>query len=409
MKHTLLKLLPLCALSLCDSLYGQDGNVNDNGDVILEVRLADMALNPNPTELISGWSAFVHPVAGVDPDELKVTGVGVSNYAVGTGLWFGLFAINDDGTDHELIATTVVGAKPSAIISFTTKDTNSNPASPRTRVDVPFGVSVKVIDLSDDLLLGDLDNGEYFAPSTKVMNLTLVTTDDADIVIDNGVVDYLSDTDEEFALTQTTVVDGSSVTRTNSEIFTYLTSDDGNKGIKGTETIEAYVMVNEDTTDPDWVIRNSSTIRILPTAYASEFSYDGVDKVLQSGKVLNATPTQISVWGYQLYPGSKTRMTIFKVEGSSSTLVYNSAGENDVGAFVVTVDDVQDQRFIAGQDVYEFGLDDDDATYIVNLETTTVFDDENGDGVSEWVLLKSTSFTLDREVLVNGRMVSGSK
>jgi len=409
MKHTLLKLLPLCALSLCDSLYGQDGNVNDNGDVILEVRLADMALNPNPTELISGWSAFVHPVAGIDPDELKVTGVGVSNYAVGTGLWFGLFAINDDGTDHELIATTVVGAKPSAIISFTTKDTNSNPASPRTRVDVPFGVSVKVIDLSDDLLLGDLDNGEYFAPSTKVMNLTLVTTDDADIVIDNGVVDYLSDTDEEFALTQTTVVDGSSVTRTNSEIFTYLTSDDGNKGIKGTETIEAYVMVNEDTTDPDWVIRNSSTIRILPTAYASEFSYDGVDKVLQSGKVLNATPTQISVWGYQLYPGSKTRMTIFKVEGSSSTLVYNSAGENDVGAFVVTVDDVQNQRFIAGQDVYEFGLDDDDATYIVNLETTTVFDDENGDGVSEWVLLKSTSFTLDREVLVNGRMVSGSK
>jgi hypothetical protein len=409
MKYILLKMLPLCALSFCGDLHAEGSDVNYNGDVILEVRLEDMASNPNPDDVITGWSAFVHPVAGVDPGDLDIAGQGVSNYVVGSGLWFGLFAMNDDGTDHDLIASTVVGSKPSAIISFTTKDTNSDPASPRTRVDVPFGVSVKVIDLSDDILLDGLENGEEFAPSTKVMNLSLVTKDDEDIVVDNGVVDYLSDTDEAFALTQTTVDDGSSVTRTNSEIFSYLTSDDGNKGIKGSETIEAYVMVNEDVNNPNWLIKNSATIRILPTAYASEFNYDGADKVLQSGDVLNATPTQISVWGYQLYPGSKTRMTMFKESGGSTTLVYNSAGANDVDAFVVTVDDVQDQRFIAGQDVYEIGVDDDDATYTVNLETTTVFDDEDGDGVSEWVLLKSTSFTLDREVLVRGRMVSGSK
>ena len=409
MKYTLLKMLPICSLSFCDCLYGQGSDVNYNGDVILEVRLQDMIDAPNPADLIAGWSAAIHPVAGVDPDDLDVAGGGVSTYAVGTGLWFGLFAMNADGTDHELIASTVVGSKPSAVITLTTKDTNSDSESLRTRADVPFGVSVKVYDISDNDLLVALENGEEFAPSTKVMNLALVTTDDAGVVIDNGVADYPSDTNEEFALTQTTFVDGTSGAGTNSEIFTYLTSDDGNKGKKGTETIEAYVMVNEDVTSPSWLIKSSATMRILPTAYASEFSYDGADKVLQNGDVLNATPTQISVWGYQLYPGSKTRMTMFKELGGNTTLVYNSAGTDDDDPFVVTVDDVQDQRFIAGQDVYEIGINDDKATYIVNLETTTVLDDENGDGVSEWILLKSTSFTLDREVLVRGRMVSGDK
>ncbi|MFC4991394.1 hypothetical protein [Rubritalea tangerina] len=388
----------LCATSLLPTAEAQ---VNYNGDLILEVRLADMAANPNPTDLIEGWSAFIHEVASNDPNSLEISGVGTSNYAVGSGLWFGLFAMNNDGTGHDLVASTVVGAKPTAEITFTSKDTNSDPANPRTRADVPFGVSVKVVNLSDDALLSNLENGETFAPSTKVMKLSLVTKDESGAAMDNGVADYLSTESAEFNLTQVVSSTDTSVTHSADEIFTHLTSPEGTRGIRGTETIDTYVMVNEDEANPDWLIRNSASIRILPTAYASDFDYDGAEKVLKDGDVLDATPSQISVWGYQLYPGSKTKVTIYRDAGGVAQLIYES------DEHVVDVDDVQNQRFVLGKELYESAMDQDGVNYTVILETTTVLDYDETLGASTWIELNRVSFSLDREVLVNGIMVTG--
>jgi hypothetical protein len=412
--------------------------------IVYEIPLEEMLVNSDP----ASWSTAPHYITYTD-GQINL-GTFDSTFAVGLGLWFGLH--DEEGN---MLATCIVGPQPTAEFSLVSKDIDSNDTTkftePMTRVDVPFSVSATISTVSDDAYLQTLAiaqvNNDYYSAgqvlqypnASKCMMFTrhlseeqddgtdletlidrIYTYGDGEIVLkdidnvnydpnlDNSVIEVSSGfmpLNPSETVTTTAEEDSRVVpvttTLTGKELFTphVVTSLSWATDQNGVPLSKESINFNStDFTEGDGV-----AMRILPTAWAM-LPRDGSGRVI-GGETYYTLPS-IRWAAKNLYPRSQNQIAIFVGTNTSGTPLATSDPD---GHTVSEELEVQDMDIFWDLTLDQTVVDQDNVTYTAALRTKTPIDFD-GDGSLDdegWEVIDTVSFFYNREVNVNGVIVTG--
>lgn len=409
--------------------------------IIYEIPLEEMVANSDP----GTWDAATHSITYTDGD-ISIGDID-SAYPVGIGLWFGL----EDG-DGNILATCIVGPQPTAEFTVVSKDLDSNNTSqfaePMTRVDVPFSVSVTISTVSDDdylqtLAIAQINNDFYseeqllqYPNASKCMMFTRTLSTDENTAVDDELIDriytygdgdiQLKDIDNanyDPALDNSVLTVSSGFMPIDSQATVITSAETDARTVPETTTIEGREFFTPHVvTNLNWAVDNNGVplakeainfsaddftegdgvaIRVLPTAW-SMFPRDGGGNLI-GGETYYTLPS-IKWSAKDLYPRSNNQIALFVGTDISGTPFATSLDHP-----VTAEEEVQDMDVF-----WDLALDpdveaNDGVTYTAVLRTKTPIDfDGDGSLADEgWEDVDSVSFFYNREINVNGVIVTG--
>lgn len=388
---------------------------------VREVTIESINAAPDNSSL---WMETYHDriTIGTDDTDL-VLGDLVSAFPIGKGLWFGLYSENASG-DIELIASKIIGAQPTSVITVTSLDLDTNDDStytePITRADVPFTVTIDVTNISDDGLLQQSSTGDdvvddlvtiaEYPPATKYMKLTRHTSEPDD----NGVeVEALIDSaytygeGQVFLTREDDLSDVTSHTYAEDEVLSLLatgvtdfTAVNGREIYK-THVVPDYSWNGEDPDNTSFVETEEASIRVLPTAFADPPT-DANDRPVE-GELYYTLPN-IEWNAKNLYPRSDARISLYQGSPDDAAAVAISDTVTNISAT-----NVQDDTVYMDLTVNSDLVDQEGVSYTAVLETKTPIDFD-GDGSIEdegWEEIDRVSFYYNGEINVNAVIVTG--
>lgn len=432
------KELILCAAIISASCIGEAQD--EKTGVIYEITLESMTSGSLPDTWDTSQHFITYTDGELNGDDFE------STFPVGLGLWFGL---HDE--DNNLLSSCIVGPQPAAKFTLVSKDIDSNNsesfAVPMTRVDVPFSLSAEITTVSDDTYLQSLAisqvDSEYYSDglvlqypnASKCMMFTRelsVTVDDVeqrtlidrvfthgdgeivmqdvdytgyDPDLDNSVVEVSSgfkplDTSETVTTTAETDSRVVSVMTTieGREVFTPHVVTNLNWATDGNGVPLAKDAINFDAND--FTEGDGVEIIIHPTAWAM-LPRDGGGRLI-GGETYYTLPS-IKWDAKNLYPRSSNQIALFI--GDDVTGIPFATSDIRVNP---SDDDVQAMDIFWDLSLDPNVVDRDGVTYTAALRTKTPIDFD-GDGSLDdegWEIIDTVSFSYNREINVNGVVVT---